>query len=171
MRQNSAPSQDAESRTSEHGNDYWDAPSTSKDQWQSGDGGFPVRHSCDYEVYWSVHLQLQTEVQREVAFRVVERFADEDATELEAARCITRRYRKYRVASRRPFQAAKLESGPRPIDEPPVLLWSTILREQFFDARLSALFAGHPDKAARAKVLGAKGLHSINICIGLMLRE
>lgn len=37
--------------------------------------------------------------------------------------------------------------------EPPALPWSTILREQYSEAGLSALFANDPEKASRAKDL------------------
>lgn len=51
------------------------------------------------------------------------------------------------------LQAAMSAPGRKPMGEPPLTPWSTILREEFSDARLSALFAGECEKAARAKDL------------------
>lgn len=43
--------------------------------------------------------------------------------------------------------------GLRPLSEPPALPWSTVLRQQYSEAGLSALFADDPEKAFTAKDL------------------
>lgn len=51
------------------------------------------------------------------------------------------------------LQMAMSGPGRKPMGEPPLMLWSTTLEEEFSDARLSALFAGDREKAERAKDL------------------
>lgn len=55
--------------------------------------------------------------------------------------------------------------GDRPLAEPPCLAepWTTILRQEYSDARLSALFPDDPERRSRAKDLWGEVLALQNI--------